>query len=119
LSVTKVKNRISKIYYQFPFEAFIWITGLLILAFLHPEDDQHFSLCLFKALGFKYCPGCGLGRSVAFLIQGNFVRSLQAHPLGPFALGILICRIYQLMKNFIREEFLNKPYHGKRIETIT
>jgi hypothetical protein len=119
LSVAKVKNRIKKIYYYVPHEAFIWIAGLAVLVFYHPGEDQHVSLCLFNALGFKYCPGCGLGRSIALFIHGDFYRSLQIHPLGPFALAVLLYRIYQLMKSFFREKIINRPYHGKRIETIT
>lgn len=105
MSVVKVRNNIRKIYYHLPIEAFIWMAGLVILAAYHPEEDQHVSLCLFNSLGFKYCPGCGMGRSLAFLIHGDVARSLQLHPLGPFALLVLLYRICQLMYNFIKEKF--------------
>lgn len=119
MSIKRVKNKLTKIYYHLPLEAFIWISGLVMLAFYHPGEDQHVSLCLFNAMGLKFCPGCGLGRSMALFMHGEFYGSLQIHPLGPFALGILIHRIYQLIKNYIKETFLNKTYHGKRIETLT
>jgi hypothetical protein len=119
LSIEKVRNSIRKIYFQLPIEAFIWMAGLVILATLHPEEDQHISICFFNSMGFKFCPGCGLGRSLAFLMHGEIARSLQLHPLGPFALLVLLYRICQLMNRFIREKIINKPYHGKRIETST
>ncbi len=119
MSGKKVKNNLIQIYYRIPIEAFIWISGLVVLALYNPGEDRHISLCLFNALGFKFCPGCGLGRSLALFMHGEFYRSFQIHPLGPFALAILVYRIYQQINNFFRNTFLKKAYHGKRIETFT
>jgi hypothetical protein len=119
LSKEKVINRFSRIYYAIPFEMLVWISGLIILVCYHPLEDQHHSICLLKGLGFEYCPGCGLGRAVSLIFHGEFSRSWQTHPLGFFALGILTHRIFQLIRNYIRDKFLNKPYHGKCIEIIT
>ena len=85
-------------------ELFIWIAAILWLAFLNP-DSNPVSLCPFKFLGFHYCPGCGLGRSIALLFRGRFAESFNMHPLGSFALATIAFRIFQLGKAaFYRKE---------------
>lgn len=76
-------------------ELFIWIAALLWLAFLNP-DSNPVSLCPLKFMGFHYCPGCGLGRSIALLFRGRFADSFTMHPLGSFALVVIGYRIFQL-----------------------
>lgn len=83
------------------FETVIWITGLLYLAFISSLDQTHFTICPIKNLGFEFCPGCGLGHSITQLFHGNFVQSFHTHPLGFFALIIIIHRIYTLLKTNI------------------
>jgi hypothetical protein len=88
-----------------PFEAIVWTTGLTSLAIL-PESSQHISICPFYNLGFDFCPGCGLGRSISFLFHGQFERSFQIHPLALFAVIVLSLRVFQLLKNY-------KTHYGK------
>jgi hypothetical protein len=78
-------------------ELFTWITALLLLAFLNPDSDQ-VSLCPLHFLGFHYCPGCGLGRSIALLFSGRFAESFSMHPLGFFAVAMIGYRIVQLTR---------------------
>jgi hypothetical protein len=80
------------------FELVFWVTGLICLAFTNPGSQSHFTLCPLKLLGFKWCPGCGLGHSISFLFHGNIKSSLHAHWLGIPALGIILYRIYVLAK---------------------
>jgi hypothetical protein len=84
-----------------PFEAIIWFGGLVILAFLNPIGS-HFTLCPLHNLGFDFCPGCGLGKSISFLFRGQVAQSFKAHPLGIFAVIVLSLRILNLLKNFIK-----------------
>ena len=80
-------------------ETLLWTAGLLYLAlWVDPFAGGHFNLCLVSLLGFEHCPGCGLGRSIAFLFRGELALSLTAHPLGFFAVAVLIGRIVSLMK---------------------
>ena len=78
------------------FELTAWIMGLVLLAFMNPGTDTHYSFCLFKFIGIKYCPGCGLGHSISYLFHGNFKASFNAHPLGLFAVIVILLRIYKL-----------------------
>ncbi|MBW6491986.1 MAG: DUF2752 domain-containing protein [Lentimicrobium sp.] len=84
-------------YFRAKLEAFIWIAGLLLMAFMSPADS-HASLCPLSATGIDFCPGCGLGQSVSYLARGNFEASFMAHPLGIFAVLVLLFRIIQIFR---------------------
>jgi len=80
-------------------EATIWILGLTYLALFNSPETTHFTICPFANLGIKFCPGCGLGNSISYLIRGDISSSLQSHPLGIFALIIITLRIISIIKN--------------------
>lgn len=90
---------IIKKYFFLYFELAAWAGGLIGLACANPATQGHLSLCIFKWLGFSFCPGCGLGHSITWLFHGNIQQSLQAHPLGIFAVAILLHRIFTIIKN--------------------
>lgn len=79
-------------------ELICWLSGLLIVAISDP-CYSHYTLCIFKLAGFPYCPGCGLGHSLGFLVRGEFAASFNAHPLGMPALFFIFLRIYRLIFN--------------------
>jgi len=83
---------------KIPVEAVIWLLSLMALALHKPTETNHFTLCPLYNLGFDFCPGCGLGHSVSYLLHGEIHRSFEAHPLGIFAVIVLSCRIIQLSK---------------------
>jgi hypothetical protein len=85
-----------------PFEALIWLTGLIILAFSQASPENHFTICPLALSGFDWCPGCGLGRSVSYLFEGEIRLSFATHPLGIPAVIILTFRIIQLLKHYIK-----------------
>ena len=82
-----------------PAEAFVWTAALAALACADPHAEGLVSLCVPKALGLPFCPGCGLGHSVAFLFRGEVAQALAAHPLGPFAVAVLAARIVALARD--------------------
>jgi hypothetical protein len=86
---------------RIPIEAIVWTSGLAFLAWIDSGND-HFSLCFLKNAGFDFCPGCGLGRSISLLFHGQLYDSLQAHPLGIFAVIVLSFRIVNLTKLYFR-----------------
>jgi hypothetical protein len=75
-------------------EALIWILGLVYLFFV--DTNSHYSFCIFKNLGIDFCPGCGLGRSIHYLMHFEIVKSVNTHPLGIFAFVVLVNRIFIL-----------------------
>jgi hypothetical protein len=82
-----------------PLELLFWTGGILVLALLDPTGPQRLNLCLFRQLGIDFCPGCGLGQSISFLLHGDPGQSVQAHFLGPVAFTIIVGRIFVLTKN--------------------
>ena len=90
-------------------EAIFWIVALLLLYFMNPASVSN-SLCVFKWVGFSGCPGCGLGHALHEAMHLNFSLSLHAHPLGIFALLIIILRIYKL---FLFKNIKTKYYESQ------
>lgn len=86
-------------------ELIIWITGLITLAFIDVGSAEHYSVCPLKNLGLDFCPGCGIGASIHYLFHFQFENSFNTHPLGIFALAVLLFRIGTLIKS----TFINKP----------
>jgi uncharacterized protein DUF2752 len=78
-------------------EGIIWLTALIFLAFQDP-GSHHYTLCPLKNLGFDFCPGCGLGRSVTYFFHGDLSGSFHSHPLGIFAIVVLLVRIVVVFK---------------------
>jgi hypothetical protein len=79
------------------FELLFWTAALISLALSDPSKPGQYSLCPFKAMGFTWCPGCGLGHSISWLLHGNLTNSWHAHWLGIPALCIILYRIYSLL----------------------
>lgn len=83
-----------------------WIAflfGLILMASMDPYS-QGVDLCLFDALGLSFCPGDGLGHSIAFLFRGELINSVQANLMGPFAVVVLSIRIFSIWKDL----FINR-----------
>lgn len=100
---------------KIPIELMVWTGALLFLACTNTSGISHFSLCPLDIMGLDWCPGCGLGRSIRYMLQGDPIRSFVQHWFGIPALIILIYRILQLLNNFLIN--LDKPtqfQHGKR-----
>lgn len=79
-------------------EAWFWIAAIIVLASINPAVDGHASLCVAKKMNLWFCPGCGLGHSIAWFFRGEFGKSFQSHPFGIPAILILLIRSYNLLK---------------------
>jgi hypothetical protein len=77
-------------------EPILWLAGLVLLGFLGPSPEAHLRICPFALAGLEDCPGCGLGRSIAFLFRGELAASVQAHWLGIPAAALLCVRSFTL-----------------------
>ncbi|HBZ67872.1 MAG TPA: DUF2752 domain-containing protein [Bacteroidales bacterium] len=79
-------------------EVVIWLGALVWLASSSADFSAHAALCPFKSLGWSFCPGCGLGRSIILLFHGEFAESLSMHWLGLPVILVFIWRIVTLLK---------------------
>jgi|GEM_PF-455116 len=78
------------------FELLFWLSALVFLGFT-TSDDTHFSFCLIRLAGFHWCPGCGIGHAIGYLLQGKPQLSWEAHVLGIPAFFVILQRIYVLL----------------------
>ncbi|MEP7251946.1 MAG: DUF2752 domain-containing protein [Ginsengibacter sp.] len=94
-----MKRKLSgrHIFFSF-FELSFWIMALVLLAFMDPEADSHYSFCIFKMTGITFCPGCGLGHSISYLFHGELRQSIHAHPFGILAVPVIVYRVFQLTR---------------------
>jgi len=79
-------------------EVFIWIGALVWLALSSSDFSGHSEVCPFRGLGWSFCPGCGLGRSIILLFKGDIGGSFSMHPMGIPAVGILLLRIVTVVR---------------------
>jgi hypothetical protein len=86
-----------KIFFRKYFEVIVFTSGLVLLAFMDPYTANGPGFCILENLGFPYCPGDGLGHSIAYIFRGEISNAMQANVLGPFALVILSGRIVHLL----------------------
>lgn len=90
-------------------EAFIWIAALILLGTMTVDNTcEHHSLCVFKLMGLPYCPGCGLGRSIALLFHGQFTAAWEMNPMGFAAIPILSYRVISILRKEWKQcQFIN------------
>ncbi|MEX0722790.1 MAG: DUF2752 domain-containing protein [Gracilimonas sp.] len=80
----------------------VFTAGLLLLGFMNPENAGT-SFCLFDLAGLNFCPGEGLGHSIAYTFRGDFNSALDAHFAGPLSIVVLSLRIIHLWRrNYIK-----------------
>ncbi len=90
-----IRSRKSRTVFSKVKTQYIWLLALVLLAISNPAA-QHYTICLFKNLGFENCWGCGLGRSISYLFRLDFKASFAMHPLG---IPVLLFLIYQIFKS--------------------
>ena len=82
----------------------------------HLETDQ--SLCPFKMLTGFPCPGCGITKSIVYFYEGDVLKSMSFHILGPFvvlfcmALIIILTAELYTSKNYFNSVFYNRKLAG-------
>jgi hypothetical protein len=74
----------------------LFFSSALILLYFMDIHKPHVSLCPFAYFGFKFCPGCGLGHSLYYLMHFQIQNSWKAHPIGIFAFVVIIYRLCTL-----------------------
>jgi len=98
----------SKGFFKKHFEWMVFAVGLLLLGMMSPYDTSA-SFCLFERAGFEFCPGNGLGHSIAFTFRGELAHAWEAHFMGPVAVVILLLRILKIWyKNLTTQTYLQR-----------
>lgn len=80
----------------------LWLTSLVsdltlrlcilfVLAMIFmPADGLGVDTCMSQLVTKAPCPGCGMTRCGANLVQGNFTRAVQYHPFGSVVIPIIV-----------------------------
>lgn len=80
----------------------------------HLETDQ--SLCPFKMLTGMPCPGCGITKSMVYFYEGNLLKSISYHILGPVVIGFAVVAIVVLTVELItKKEYFNQLFFNKKL----
>ena len=75
------------------------------MATMNPYAASGASWCLFESIGISFCPGEGLGHSIALIFRADFSKALEANLLGYLAVPTLLGRIGVLViKNFMKND---------------
>jgi len=87
---------------------------LLFNANNHLEVDQ--SLCPFKMLTGFPCPGCGITKSLVYFYEGDILKSLYYHILGPLVIAFCVVTIVVLSTELItKKEYFDKLFYNKKL----
>lgn len=98
-----------KSFKNIPIELCFLVLAIILLAIANPTH-HHFTLCPAANLGFEKCPGCGLGRSISAILNGDVYGSFKYHWFGIPALLIIAYRCWQLAKQLIIKQKKFKKY---------
>ncbi|TVQ10543.1 MAG: DUF2752 domain-containing protein [Balneolaceae bacterium] len=97
-------------------EPVIWSLALIVLYLMYPTEGEGVTLCLFHHIGIAWCPGCGIGRSMAHFLHGDITASLKSHWFGIPAVLIIFYRILTLALITIPNKTIFNPInkHGEQ-----
>ncbi len=84
-----------------------FLSGLILMASMDPTV-KGFSFCLFEQIGISFCPGEGLGHSIAWLFRGELNKSLNANLFGLLAVAVLSARILYIWKELLLNKTTTK-----------
>lgn len=93
------------------------VTGLLLIATIgivlvkvyNPEEESFFIPCmLYKLTGIK-CPGCGMTRSIHYLVNGNIKQAIWYNLMLIPIIILVIYSLYRYIRYLVKnEEIINK-----------
>ena len=90
---------------------------MMIHSIGHIETDQ--SICPFKMITGFPCPGCGITKSLVFLYEGNFVKSIYYHLFGPLTFLFSIAAILVLsLELATKKEYFQNILFNKKLAYI-
>jgi hypothetical protein len=75
-----------------------------VVASAGPEHAPRLWLCPWKALTGLPCPTCGILRSLAAALRGDWYSCLAFHPLCPLIVGTLACLSFLCVRGMLRRE---------------
>lgn len=90
----------AKRFFKHHFEWVALLSGLIVMGMMNPYIDNGTTWCLLEQFGASFCPGEGLGHSIAYFFRGDVSNALEAHLMGPAAILIITSRVLYLLKQY-------------------
>ena len=90
---------------------------MMIHSIGHIETDQ--SICPFKMITGFPCHGCGITKSLVFLYEGDFVKSIYYHLFGPLTFLFSIAAILVLsLELATKKEYFQNILFNKKLAYV-
>lgn len=83
--------------------------GIVLVKVYNPEKESFFIPCmLYKLTGIK-CPGCGMTRSIHYLVNGNIKQAIWYNLMLIPIIILVIYALYRYIRYLVKnEEIINK-----------
>lgn len=87
----------------------IAVIGIILVKVYNPEEESFFIPCmLYKLTGIK-CPGCGMTRSVHYLVNGNIKQAIWYNLMLIPIIFLVVYALYRYILFLVKnEEIINK-----------
>jgi hypothetical protein len=80
----------------------------------HLKNDQ--SLCPFKLLTGFPCPSCGITKSIVYFYEGDIVKSISYHILGPVVVFFCLATILLLSVELkTKKDYFKQYLYSKKM----
>ncbi len=70
------------------------IAGLLVIAFLPPEEHSFYGTCIFRSVTGLDCAGCGTLRGTHALLHGDIASAFRLNALYVISIPFLIYALF-------------------------
>lgn len=75
--------------------------GLIIYHIFDMQLAGHGSTCFVNYYWHIYCPGCGGTRAFDYLMHGNFIKSIMAHPVNLYLAVIYLSYFFRATYTYV------------------
>lgn len=87
----------------------IAIMGIVLVKVYNPEEEVFFIPCMLNKLTGIKCPGCGMTRSVHYLVNGNIKQAIWYNLMLIPIIILVIYALYRYIRYLVKdEEIINK-----------
>ena len=92
------------------------IPYFIMLQNVNRQIETEQSFCPFKLLTGFPCPGCGITKSLVFLYEGDFFKSIYYHLFGPITFLFCFVTIIILAVELVtKKEYFQNILYSKKI----
>ena len=87
---------------------YLYIAGL-------PDENNTFTVCLFKNITGYPCPACGTTRGMKLLVRGYFKQSILMNPLSLLTIIVSIVSFIWIIIDLIKKKETFFPFVNQKV----